>query len=52
MTTTTEAKIYVPKTEAKAAARTYYGELLKMCQKADSPGRPELAEARKAVAGS
>ena len=36
----------------KAAARTYYGELLKICQKADAPGRPELAEARKAVAGS
>ncbi|HUR19980.1 MAG TPA: hypothetical protein VMZ90_04175, partial [Vicinamibacterales bacterium] len=31
----------------KATARTYYGQLVKMCAKADSPGRPELAEARK-----
>jgi tetratricopeptide (TPR) repeat protein len=36
----------------KTAARTYYGELVKICRKADSPGRPELAEARKAIAGS
>jgi Tfp pilus assembly protein PilF len=36
----------------KTAARTYYSQLLKICVKADSPGRPELAEARKAVAGS
>lgn len=35
----------------KTAARRYYGELVKICQKADSPGRPELAEARKAIAG-
>jgi tetratricopeptide (TPR) repeat protein len=31
----------------RATARTYYSQLLKMCAKADSPGRPELAEARK-----
>ena len=30
----------------RAAARTYYSELLKICERADSPGRPELAEAR------
>jgi len=30
-------------------AKTYYAELLKICEHADSPGRPELAEARKVV---
>jgi hypothetical protein len=35
----------------RATAQKYYSELLKMCAKADSPGRPELAEARK-FAGS
>jgi tetratricopeptide (TPR) repeat protein len=33
-----------------AAARTYFSDLLKICTKADSPGRPELAEARKFLA--
>ena len=33
----------------KAAARTYFSQLVKMCAKADSPGRPELAEARQAI---
>lgn len=36
----------------RATARKHYADLLKMCAKADAPGRPELAEARKAVAGS
>ena len=31
----------------QATARTYYSELVTMCTKADSPGRSELAEARK-----
>ncbi|MSO49218.1 MAG: hypothetical protein EXQ49_04850 [Acidobacteria bacterium] len=31
----------------RATARTYYSELVTMCTKADSPGRSELAEARK-----
>ena len=31
----------------RAAARTYSQQLLKICAKADAPGRPELAEARK-----
>jgi hypothetical protein len=35
----------------RATARSYYSQLLTMCAKADSPGRPELAEARK-FAGS
>ena len=30
----------------RAKARTYYTQLLKICARADSPGRPELAEAR------
>jgi len=30
----------------RAKARTYYTQLLDICKKADSPGRPELAEAR------
>jgi Tfp pilus assembly protein PilF len=29
-----------------ATAKTYYEQLLKICVKADQPGRPELAEAR------
>jgi hypothetical protein len=33
-----------------ATARNYYAELLKICERADSPGRPELAEARSFVA--
>ena len=31
----------------RAKARTYYGQLLKICERADTPGRPELIEARK-----
>jgi hypothetical protein len=31
----------------RAAARQYYAQLLKICERADSPGRPELAEAKK-----
>ena len=31
----------------RAKARTYYGQLLKICERADTPGRPELEEARK-----
>ena len=31
----------------KTAARTYYRQLLMIAERADSPGRPELAEARK-----
>jgi tetratricopeptide (TPR) repeat protein len=31
----------------RATARTYYRQLLTTCEQADSPGRPELAEARK-----
>ena len=34
-----------------ATARKYYGDLLKIAAKADTPGRVELTEARKAVAG-
>jgi tetratricopeptide (TPR) repeat protein len=30
----------------RAKARTYYTQLLDICKRADSPGRPELAEAR------
>ena len=30
----------------KASARKYYADLLKIAAKADTPGRPELAEAR------
>ena len=33
-----------------AAAKTYYDQLIKMCPKADQPGRAELVEARKALA--
>ncbi len=35
----------------RATARTYYGDLVKMCANADTPGRPELTEARKVIAG-
>jgi tetratricopeptide (TPR) repeat protein len=31
-----------------AAARRYYAQLLEVCERADQPGRPELAEARQA----
>jgi tetratricopeptide (TPR) repeat protein len=34
----------------RAKARTYYGQLLKICERADTPGRPELIEARTGVA--
>ncbi len=30
-------------------ARTYYQQLVKLCEKADVPGRPELVEAKKAA---
>jgi hypothetical protein len=30
----------------RAAARRYYDQLLSICERADQPGRPELAEAR------
>jgi hypothetical protein len=33
----------------QAAARTYYQQLLTICERADKPGRPELEEARKAT---
>ena len=33
-----------------AKSRRYYRELLDVCARADKPGRPELAEARKALA--
>ncbi|HET9369390.1 MAG TPA: hypothetical protein VFO19_04055 [Vicinamibacterales bacterium] len=32
-----------------ATARTYYAQLIEICTKADTPGRPEIAEARGAV---
>jgi hypothetical protein len=32
----------------RAAARRYYAQLLKICQRADKPGRSELADARNA----
>jgi hypothetical protein len=31
-------------------ARTYYGQLVKICERADKPGRPELEEARRLIA--
>ena len=34
----------------RAASRGYYQQLVKLCEKADKPGRAELAEARKALA--
>jgi hypothetical protein len=35
----------------RAKARTYYGQLVKICERGDKPGRPELDEARKFVGG-
>jgi tetratricopeptide (TPR) repeat protein len=35
----------------RARARTYYGQLLKICERADRPDRPELKEARTAPIG-
>lgn len=35
----------------RTAARAHYMHLLKICERADSPGRAELAEARKFIAG-
>jgi len=34
----------------RTTARTYYSQLLKICDRADTPGRAELAEARKFTA--
>ena len=34
----------------KRASREYYAQLLKVCDRADTPGRPELVEARAAIA--
>lgn len=31
----------------RAKSRTYYAQLVKICERGDTPGRPELAEARK-----
>jgi len=36
----------------REASRGYFRELLKVCQKADKPGRPELQEAAKAISSS
>ena len=33
----------------RAAARRYYAQLLKICERADKPDRPELAAARQAL---
>jgi tetratricopeptide (TPR) repeat protein len=33
----------------RAKARTYYAQLVKICERADGPGRPELTEARNAT---
>jgi len=33
--------------ENRARARTYYGQLVKICERGDNPGRRELDEARK-----
>jgi len=35
----------------RATAQTYFKQLLAICERADSPGRAELAEARKAMGG-
>ena len=32
----------------RAKSRTYYAQLLKICERGDTPGRPELVEARRA----
>jgi hypothetical protein len=36
----------------RATARRYYELLVKVCERGDSPGRPELAEARTFIAAS
>jgi len=36
----------------RAAARNYYDQLVKICVKGDTPGRPELQEARRAATRS
>jgi hypothetical protein len=33
----------------RATARTYYADLVKICERADQPGRPELVAARQAL---
>jgi tetratricopeptide (TPR) repeat protein len=33
-------------------SRKYFGELLKVCEKADQPGRPEILEAKRALSGN
>jgi hypothetical protein len=33
-------------------SRKYYAELLRICERADTPGRPELAEAKAAIGGT
>ena len=35
----------------RAKAREYYGQLVKICERADTPGRPELTEARAFIGG-
>jgi hypothetical protein len=35
-----------------ALARTYFAQLLKICERADTPGRSELQEARRVVGGA
>jgi hypothetical protein len=32
-----------------AKARGYYGQIVKLCEHGDTPGRPELQEARRAM---
>jgi Tfp pilus assembly protein PilF len=34
---------------SRATGQKYFRELLKVCAKADEPGRPEIKEARKAL---
>ena len=36
----------------RATATKHYGRLLKVCERADSPGRPELVEARRFTAAT
>ncbi len=36
----------------KDVSRKYFGDLLHVCERADKPGRTELAEAKKALAGN
>ena len=36
----------------RAKARTYYAQLVKICERGDTPGRPELIEARKILRSS